>query len=533
MNKHDADKIIASYVRKLFGFAMSKLSKIDEAQELAAEITVQVYQSLLNCGEIANIDGYIYRIARNVYARYVDEKSKSLCVNGIEYIPDGKDFAAGLAEDEACGILRREITYLSKIQREIIVLYYFRDKKIKDIAKLLSLPENTVKWHLSCSRKELKTGMERTRTTGTLGTNPIRFCDMGHSGCGGSKGDTADFLAKTITQNIAYAAYHQPRTINEIAEELGINPIFVEDEVAVLEEYGYMDKLKNGKYRTNIHITEPSETSYRIYREIEPKYSKLFAEKFFAPALAQITEIPDWLHVPDNDINLLKWSLVCFMANKLAVSDGVDNSIFSVKRPDGGDFIAFAALAVKPDWDVSDAEPNIYWACGDMWRDHFSDDIWWKSWQLNCHWTDRNGGWRDNLSEDYDKLYFWIKNDLPETAATVESYARLLYKGYLIKSNNSYRCNLILCDSERKWQDFIPEASDEITNLSREYAAEATKAELYGQPEHMHKLIKHLNRGSACMLKTRVMKLLLDMGVLKMPTEEQAKGLCTIMFTGE
>ena len=30
--------------------------------------------------------------------------------------------------------------------------------------------------------------------------------------------------------------------VNEIAEELGINPIFVEDEVAVLEEYGFMDK---------------------------------------------------------------------------------------------------------------------------------------------------------------------------------------------------------------------------------------------------------------------------------------------------
>ena len=43
-------------------------------------------------------------------------------------------------------------------------------------------------------------------------------------------------------------------TINEIAEELGINPIFVEDEVAVLEEYGYMDKLSGGKYRTNIYI---------------------------------------------------------------------------------------------------------------------------------------------------------------------------------------------------------------------------------------------------------------------------------------
>ena len=168
-------------------------------------------------------------------------------------------------------ILRREITYLSRQQREIIVLHYFHDKKVKEIAVLLSLNENTVKWHLACSRKELISGMEKTRTTGTLGTEPIHLIDLGHRGYSGSKGDTSDFLAKVITQNIAYAAYHQPRSINEIAEELGINSIFVEDEVAVLEEYGFMDKLKNGKYRTNIRIYEPNGTSAQVLQGVQAK----------------------------------------------------------------------------------------------------------------------------------------------------------------------------------------------------------------------------------------------------------------------
>ncbi|MGN1160430.1 MAG: RNA polymerase sigma factor [Lachnospiraceae bacterium] len=251
MNKQDADIIIASYVKRLFGFAMSRLSKIDEAEELTAEITFQVYASLIKQDNIENPDSYIYRIARNVYARYIDGKKQITAVDGLEYIPDSRDFAQEIIDSESYGILRREITFLSKQQREIIVLHYFHDKKVKEIAVLLSLNENTVKWHLACSRKELKLGMEKTRITGTLGTEPICFNSMGHGGSPGSKGDTADFLAKVITQNIAYAAYHQPRSINEIAEELGINPIFVEDEVVVLEEYGFMDKLQNGKYRTN------------------------------------------------------------------------------------------------------------------------------------------------------------------------------------------------------------------------------------------------------------------------------------------
>ena len=84
-----------------------------------------------------------------------------------------------------------------------------------------------------------------------------------------------------------------------------------------------------------------------------------------------------------------------------------------------------------------------------------------------------------------------------------------------------------------KRKGILPGATEEIKNLSREYAAEALKAELYGQPEHMHELLKCFTQNIACKLHTRIMKQLLDMGVLKMPTEEQAKGLCTIMYVGE
>lgn len=74
MDKQKADELIFSYIRKIFGFAMSRLSKIDEAEELAAEITFQVYSSLLKQDRIENSDGYVFRIAQNVYAKHIDGK---------------------------------------------------------------------------------------------------------------------------------------------------------------------------------------------------------------------------------------------------------------------------------------------------------------------------------------------------------------------------------------------------------------------------------------------------------------------------
>lgn len=102
-----------------------------------------------------------------------------------------------------------------------------------------------------------------------------------------------------------------------------------------------------------------------------------------------------------------------------------------------------------------------------------------------------------------------------------------------MKRPDGYQCNLILCDSEKKWLDYIPDASEESMELALQYTAAVEKAALIGQPKHMHELIKCMNRSAAWSLQTRVMEHLLAMGVLKQPTAEQAKGLCTIMFMNE
>ncbi|MBD5139296.1 MAG: sigma-70 family RNA polymerase sigma factor [Ruminococcus sp.] len=547
MNKRDADMIIGEYVQKLYGFALNKLGNPDEAEELSARIIAEVYEVLVKRENIVNLNGYIYKIAHNVWTRYIGRKSKSRSfestdgfdgTNRLEHIPDEKDFAEEFQQTEQYGIIRREIAYLSKTQREIVVRHYYNGEKVKTIAAAMAIPEGTVKWHLSCTRKELMIGMDKIRTIGNLGLQPIRFSSMGHNGNPGSKGDTQDFLAKVITQNIAYAAYHKPRTINEIAEELGINPIFVEDEVAVLEEYGYMDKLDNGKYRTNIQISIPSDERNNIYSESSKKYTELLAEKFVIPYLESIKEIPDFLTVPDNDINLLKWSMISFTMNRL-IPDEYDNHKYAVKRKDGGDFVAHASLDV-PTPKSENPKESIYWACGDMWRDPGNEDVsWdtpdpWKSWRLDVYWGSREG-WRENRNDDYDKLYYFMKGELAENEANLYAYKRLLDRGYLIKTDSGYKVNIILSHAQNmsKWFDLFPKPNDEVRAISKEYAEKIAEADILNQPEHMHEQIRYYDQNAASSLHTHIMEYLLDKGVLKLPTEEQRKGLCTVMFLGQ
>lgn len=82
MNKRDADIIIGEYVQKLYGFALNKLGDPGEAEELSARIVAEVYEVLVKRENIVNLNGYIYKIAHNVWTRYIGRKSKARIYEG-------------------------------------------------------------------------------------------------------------------------------------------------------------------------------------------------------------------------------------------------------------------------------------------------------------------------------------------------------------------------------------------------------------------------------------------------------------------
>ena len=115
---------------------------------------------------------------------------------------------------EAIHRLQAEIAYLSKLQRRIVIAYYFENRKQADIARELGIPLGTVKWHLFESKKELKRGMDTMRKPSELKFNPIKFNSYGINGSVGTKSPD-EFLRSTLSQNICYCVRNTAKTINE------------------------------------------------------------------------------------------------------------------------------------------------------------------------------------------------------------------------------------------------------------------------------------------------------------------------------
>lgn len=433
MKKQHADQLILQYRDKCFGFALEKMRNIAQAEELAADIVCEVYASFLNAEEIVNPDGYVYRIASNVYAKYIHRlvTGRNFADVGEITVPHEDRVQENLENVEDLLRLRQEIGFLSERQRTVIYLHYYEKKSVSEIAARLHISAGTVKWHLSDARCALKEELTMETTNNSLTVNPIRFASMGIDGYPGEKGSTRDIFDTRIKQNIAFACYHAPMSAEEIARTLNIPAAYIEDELKPLVEYGYLDPTdrgKNPKYRTNMYITDNRKCNEapvnELYREAAEKYCDLVYPKLFE---AFDAAEDNWGFFCDgNDKNFIKYSLVmAYNPYHLGGFGSETRDNFKVKRPDGGCFIAHAC--VTDDCQVKPKE-DPYWCCGYM----FHNDGTIGKVSLDCRFSERSEEtWLDDLNSDWTSLYEFIRAGCDPKKIAVEKYKRLCDKAYI------------------------------------------------------------------------------------------------------
>lgn len=348
MDKQTADKYIYAYRDRIFGFAMSKARNVDSARDLASDIICEVYSSFLRSDNIVNLDGYVYRIARNVWAKYARRLIQSKSLESIDELTVPFYDSTYEDENEMLETLRSEIGYLSDRQRRIVYMHYYEKLSAAEISKRLNISAGTVKWHLSDARNKLKEGITMSINEKNLAINPIYFSSMGHGGEFGATGDTSNMFDTRLKQNIAYVCYHQPKTLEEISRELGVPQVFIADDLKKLVDFAYIDRLDNSKspkYRTNMVIKGSNTHSLK---QVLDRAADFLCEKYYPKAFESFKSDPEHygFSCSDNDMNFLLYSflLACQLRFTLLLNHNVIRR-FQVKRPDGGNFIAYAQVA--------------------------------------------------------------------------------------------------------------------------------------------------------------------------------------------
>ena len=528
-------------MKKIFGFALSKTMDTDKAEELASRITFDVYLSLLKSDNIYNIDGYIYRIAHNVYARFVNEeiKGRHISFNDME-VPCKNDFTDDFEKDETCIRLRSEIAYLGKIRREIVVMHYFQKLKLQEIAQKLNIPQGTVKWHLHDAKNQIREGIDM-REKGTLAMLPIKFSNITFSGEPGARGEgPKDYLSKLISQNVAYAAYHEAKTITEIAQELGVAAAYIEDEVACLVDNGFIDQMPGGKYQTNIFITELPEDTQEQLGEIYAKNVKIICEKY-VPLL--FDAMADYkrknIYSPRGDFNFLMWSAVTWACGqKLCICDEWGKlPKHYVKHKDGGNYITNAFINNTSTKNKKTVYGKIEYDCSC--KPQYPVD----AWQFSSCFDDRSGELKDylttdtgrnnGLSLDYEYLYEYMTEKITKDPVHADKFKRMYDKGYLVTDGDLEYINMVVTTlSKNDFTDIFPAIPDEIRTVCKEVDEEVFTIKKAHFPPHMQELcrIRFTNCLALDENRIRILEQLAASGTLKPLTAAQKLSVNTIMF---
>ncbi len=280
MDSIKLEQLITENMKSIFGFALTRLENVSEAEELASDILVKILRSVDNLKDEERFIGFMWKIAENTYKDYLRRKSKSASRTAEldDNITDESESALDeIIRKEEVNLLRRELSLLSKQYREVTVLYYIEGLSCSETAERLNISTEMVKYYLFRARKIIREGINMERIYGEKSYNP-NFVKIDFWGTkGGEDREYREFQNRKIKGNILLATYFTPVTIQEISMELGVSVPYLEDEIKLLCDRQYL-VCKNGKYLTNIPLFT-LECSKIIDEKLKVLTTKM-AEKF-------------------------------------------------------------------------------------------------------------------------------------------------------------------------------------------------------------------------------------------------------------
>ena len=151
--------LIDRYGRDLTGMCYLYLKDVTLSQDAMQEVWILVYRKWDQFHGKSNIKTWLTRITINVCKTMLRTRWHKDTVVGtelIEEIPDTDDYSERIESADMREGIMHTIEELPKKYKDVIILYYYNDLSIAEIADVLSIPSSTVGTRLDRARKKLK-----------------------------------------------------------------------------------------------------------------------------------------------------------------------------------------------------------------------------------------------------------------------------------------------------------------------------------------------------------------------------------------
>ena len=133
------ERIFSENLKNIFGYSLSRLNNIHEAEELTSDIIFEMIKSADKLDDESRIYGYMWKIASSKYVDFLRGKHKlsrrnvQLC----EEIAASDSVEDDIIRSEEMNLLRRELSLLSKQYRQTTILYYVYNLSCTEFSRKL------------------------------------------------------------------------------------------------------------------------------------------------------------------------------------------------------------------------------------------------------------------------------------------------------------------------------------------------------------------------------------------------------------
>lgn len=152
---HLFDELIKKYYGKVYYYCYRHLNNKQAAQDLTQEVFMKVIKTIGGYKHYGKFENYLYVVAGNACKDFYKKESRYVL----------KEIEGSSSEEEICKLenkvmVQQVLSKLSDKQREIIILRFYEDLKIKDIAKIMNSGVSITKYRLKKAMKLISENMK-------------------------------------------------------------------------------------------------------------------------------------------------------------------------------------------------------------------------------------------------------------------------------------------------------------------------------------------------------------------------------------
>ncbi|WP_300302180.1 RNA polymerase sigma factor [uncultured Muribaculum sp.] len=148
------EKLVVEYQQPLRRFLLNlTMGNASLTDDLAQDTFLKAYLGLRSWQGIARFKTWLFRIAINEYYAWLRRNRELLSDDSIQPSADERVDTAG--EAEASLDVERCLKVLSPNERAAVLLFYLEDKPLKEISRIMDMPEGTIKSHLSRAKVKM------------------------------------------------------------------------------------------------------------------------------------------------------------------------------------------------------------------------------------------------------------------------------------------------------------------------------------------------------------------------------------------